>query len=333
VHGVAAEELEALRVPLAGYCYRLLASAADTEDAVQESLVRASMRIDQSTRREGACLPGFTGSQPTSVLTCSVPRAAGRSSWTWGRRRARANLGAPLPPRAWVEPMPDSSLLSAAPEDQVLARESVRLAFIAALQRLTPRQRAVLVLRDVLAFSARETAEILDTTQASVNSTLQRARAAMAAERPDPWQLADPEEADQRALLERYVAAFEAHDVAELTRLLREDAIASMPPFRWCLRGGAKIAELVGSSDSCAGARLVPCRFNGGVGFGQYRPTDDGRILPYAIVAVEVFGGQISQVVTFLGTEERFAEFGLPASIQEFSTAADELSPAASYQG
>lgn len=326
MHGdrMAAEELEALRVPLTGYCYRLLASAADAEDAVQESLVRASMRIDQFDPARGR-LSTWVHRIATNVCI-DMLRAASRRALVVDLGSAQgesAVLGAPLPPEAWVEPMPDSSLLSAAPEDRALARESVRLAFIAALQRLTPRQRAVLVLRDVLAFSARETAEIVDATQASVNSALQRARAAMDAERPDPWQLADPEEPDERALLERYVAAFEAHDVAELTRLLREDAIASMPPFRWNLRGGARIAELVGSSDSCAGARLVPCGFNGGLGFGQYRPTEDGRVLPFALVAVDVLGGQISRVVTFLGTQERFAEFGLPASLQEFSTAAD----------
>lgn len=319
-----AEDLEALRVPLTGYCYRLLASAVDTEDAVQEALVRASMKIDQFDPSRGR-LSTWVHQIATNVCIDMLRTA---------KRRAlvidlgslpgdSTELGAPLPPQTWVEPMPDSSLLSAAPEDRALARESVRLAFIAALQRLTSRQRAVLVLRDVLAFSARETAEIVEATPASVNSALQRARAAMDADRPDPWQLADPEDAEDRVLLERYVAAFEAHDVAELTRLLREDAIASMPPFTWSLQGGARIAEIVGSSDSCAGARLVPCEFNGGLGFGQYRPAEEGLILPFALVAVDVHRGQISRVVTFLGTQDRFAEFGLPTSLLDFSGQAD----------
>jgi len=226
-------------------------------------------------------------------------------------------LGAPLPPDAWLEPMPDSRLIAAQdPGEVLLERESIRLAFIAALQYLAPRQRAVLVLRDVLAFTAQETAQILDATVPSVNSALQRARASLDAQRPNPLEIVDPEDAKQWDLLRRYVAAFEAHDVAGLKAILREDALTSMPPFAWCLTGGATIAELIAASDSCAGARLVPCRMNGTVGFGQYRPGDDNVLRPFALVAVQVCGGQIAHVVTFLGTQDRFREFGLPDSLE-----------------
>jgi RNA polymerase sigma-70 factor (ECF subfamily) len=198
----------------------------------------------------------------------------------------------------------------------VLERESVRLAFVAALQHLAPRQRAVLVLRDVLAFTAQETAQILDTTLPAVNSALQRARASLEANRPDPFDLYDPEDAGQRDLLRRYVAAFESHDIAGLTAVLREDAVALMPPFQWRLEGAQKIAAVTGASDSCAGARLVPCHINGAPGFGQYRPSDDGDLRPFALVSVDIRGGQITELVTFLGTQHRFAEFGLPESLR-----------------
>jgi RNA polymerase sigma-70 factor (ECF subfamily) len=227
------------------------------------------------------------------------------------------DLGAPLPPGTWLEPMPDSRLIATRdPAAVVLERESVRLAFIAALQHLAPRQRAVLVLRDVLAFSAQETAEILDVTVASVNSALQRARASLKTHRPDPFDIDDPEDAGQRDLLHRYVTAFEAHDIAGLKAVLRADAVALMPPLAWRVTGAGTIAEIIGASDSCAGARLVPCRINGGQGLGQYRPGDDTVLRPFALVAVEIRDGRIAQIVTFLGTQHRFREFGLPDRLQ-----------------
>jgi RNA polymerase sigma-70 factor (ECF subfamily) len=218
--------------------------------------------------------------------------------------------------------MPDSRLITTQdPGEVALERESVRLAFIAALQCLAPRQRAVLVLRDVLAFTAQETAQILDTTLPSVNSALQRARASLKAQRPDPFEIGDPEGIEQRDLLRRYVTAFEAHDVAGLTAILRADAMTSMPPFPWRLAGAEAIAAVIGASDSCAGARLVPCRMNGAHGFGQYRPGDGTVLHPFALVAVQVRDGRIAQIVTFLGTQHRFGEFGLPDSLDERESA------------
>jgi len=313
------EDLEALRVPLTGYCYRLLGSSADTDDAVQETLIRASSRRDQYDPSRGR-LSTWVHAIATNVCV-DMLRSAKRRALVVDLGQATGSgedLGTPLPADVWLEPMPDSRLIATQdPGEVVLERESIRLAFIAALQYLAPRQRAVLVLRDVLAFTAQETAQILGVTVPSVNSALQRARTSLNARRPDPSELSDPEDLEQQELLRRYVTAFEAHDVAGLKAILREDAVTSMPPFPWRLTGAVAIAEIVGSSDSCAGARLVPCRMNGVTGFGQYRPGDDSELRPFALVAVRIRGGQIAEIVTFLGTQNRFREFGLPDSLEE----------------
>jgi RNA polymerase sigma-70 factor (ECF subfamily) len=321
---LAIEGLEALRVPLTGYCYRLLGSSADTDDAVQETLIRASSRLDQFDPSRGR-LSTWVHAIATNVCI-DMLRSAKRRVLMVNLEETvipGEDLGTPLPPDRWLDPMPDGRLIAAQdPAAVVLERESVRLAFLVALQCLAPRQRAVLVLRDVLAFTAQETAEILGSTVASVNSALQRARASLAARRPDPLDIADSEDAGQRDLLRRYVTAFEAHDIAGLTAILRADAVTSMPPFPWRLTGAEAIAEAMGASDSCAGARLVPCAMNGALGFGQYRRGDDNVLRPFALVAVQIRDGQIAQIVTFLGTQHRFHEFGLPDILQEREIAA-----------
>lgn len=310
------EDLEALRVPLTGYCYRLLGSCAETDDAVQETLIRATSRRDQYDPSRGR-LTTWVHKIATNVCV-DMLRSAKRRALVVDLSQATGHgedLGTPLPADVWLDPMPDSRLIATQdPGEVVLERESVRLAFIAALQYLAPRQRAVLVLRDVLAFTAGETAQILDTTVPSVTSALQRARATLSAQRPDPLDLGDPEGVEQRDLLRRYVTAFEAHDIAGLKAILREDAVNLMPPFPWRMTGAETIAGAIGASDACAGARLVACRMNGVQGFGQYRPGDDNVLRPFALVAIQVEGGQIAQIVTFLGTQHRFREFGLPGS-------------------
>jgi RNA polymerase sigma-70 factor (TIGR02960 family) len=313
---LATEDLEALRVPLAGFCYRLLGSSADTDDAVQETLIRASSRRDQYDPDRGR-LTTWVHAIATNVCI-DMLRAAKRRALVVDLGQATGqgeDLGASLPPEVWLDPMPDSRLIGTQdPGEIVQERESVRLAFVAALQYLPPRQRAVLVLRDVLAFTAQETAEILNATVPSVNSALQRGRAVLSSQRPDPFALVDPEDTRQRDLLRRYVTAFESHDVEGLKAVLHDDAVASMPPIAWRLDGAEAIAQAIGASDFCAGARLVPCRMNGGRGFGQYRRGDDDVLRPFALVAVQIRGGRITQIVTFLGTQHRFREFGLPDS-------------------
>lgn len=310
---VAVEELESLRAPLTRYCYRLLGSAADTDDAVQETLIRAARSGDRYDPAR-ARLTTWVHRIATNICIDMLRGARRRAlSIDLGPAAEGGGLGAPLPPERFVEPMPDRRLFGASdPGEVVQERETVRLAFVAMLQRLTPRQRATLVLREILSFSALETAEILGTTVAAVNSSLQRARAALETDRPEPADVFDPADADQRELLRRYVAAFESHDVAGLTAILREDAATSMPPFAWWIRGGARVAALVGDSEACAGDRLVPTAVNGSAGFGQYRPDGEGRLVPFAVVLVTLRGGLVAETVTFLGSGGRFAEFGLP---------------------
>jgi RNA polymerase sigma-70 factor (TIGR02960 family) len=311
---VAVEDLEAQRRPLTGFCYRMLGSAADTDDAVQETLLRAYRNLasyDPGRARLTTWLHRIAANVCIDML-----RGAGRRALAidMGPAATDVDLGAPLSADRFVEPMPDARLLEVTdPAERVVGRETVRLAFLAALQRLSPRQRAVLLLREVMAFSAQETAEILDSSVASVNSALQRARATLADDPPAPADVLDPENAQQRELLARYVAAFEAHDVDGLARLLREDAVSSMPPFAWWLAGASRITAVMAASDACAGDRLLPVAINGSPGFGQYRPGPDGALRPFALLLLELRGNRVAHIVTFLGTAARFAEFGLPA--------------------
>ena len=311
------EELEAHRAALTGYCYRMLGSAADTDDAVQETLIRAYRHADRYDPRRArlstwlhhiatnVCLDMLRGARRRALCVDLGPAAVG------------PDLGAPLRAERFVEPMPDARLFGVDdPADRVVRRETVRLAFIAALQWLSPKERAALVLRDVLAFSARESADVLGTSVAAVNSALQRARSTLAEHRPHAADVLDPDDDDQRELLARYVSAFEAHDVPGLRALLHEDATSSMPPFAWWLRGADTIADAVAASDACAGDRLLPVAINGSPGFGQYRPGPDGRLVPFALLLVEVRGDRVAHLVTFLGSEQRFPELGLPPFVE-----------------
>jgi RNA polymerase sigma-70 factor (TIGR02960 family) len=319
------EEIEALRVPLTAHCYRMLGSAADTDDAVQEAVVRAFRHRDRYDAARGA-LPPWVFRIATTVCL-DMLRAARRRALCVDLGPAATpggELGAPLPADRFVEPMPDARLVPAAdPAELTARRETVRLAFVAALQHLPPRQRAALLLRDVLAFSAAETAEVLGTTTASVTSALQRARDTLARHRPAPGDPLDVTDAGQRALLARYVAAFEAHDVARLTDLLAEDARTAMPPFAWWLEGGAVIAGLIGLG-GCEGARLAPTAISGQPGFGQYRPDERGVLRPFALVLVETRGDRIAATTTFLGTADRFGAFGLPTVLDPEFRVTDE---------
>ena len=309
-----ASELEHLRVGLTGFCYRMLGSAADADDAVQETFIRALSAADRFDPRRAA-LTTWVHRIATNICL-DMLRAARRRALPMpalsggGSGDPSGQLGAPLPAEHWVEPMPDHRLVD--PADIVSRRETIRIGFVALLQTLPPRQRAVLVLRDVLRFSAAETADILDATVSSVTSALQRARATVDAARPMLGDLNDPADADQRSLLDRYIAAFESHDVEGLIRLLHDDASTSMPPFEWWVEGAARIAALVGLSEACAQDRLVPTVINGCPGFGQYRPAPDGVLRPFGLVMVLITSGRIAHLMTFLDAADRFAEFGLP---------------------
>jgi RNA polymerase sigma-70 factor (TIGR02960 family) len=327
------DDVEALRPALLGYCYRMLGAASETEDAVQETMIRAYRNLE-GYDPERASLSTWTHRIAHNVCV-DLLRGARRRAQPMGLspQPASGPPQAPLSGAHWVEPMPDARLLVAAdPQTQVVQRESVRLAFIAALQHLSATQRAVLVLRDVLGFSAAETAGILDCSTAAANSSLQRARARLDDLNLAPAELYDPADKAQHDLLDRYVRAFENHDVDGLIAVLHEDATTSMPPFAWWIRGGRQIAELVASSDACAGARLLPTVINGLPGFGQYRPDPAGGHRPFALVQVETRGAQIVDTVTFLGTAARFAEFGLPEFLEPHSAAGDDFEVAGSYK-
>lgn len=311
--------LEAHRVELTGYCYRILGSAFEAEDAVQETFIRAWRGYDRFEGR--AALRSWLYKIATNV--CLDMKGA-------SQRRARPidinpalsadnALGQPLPESAWIEPVPDDRAVPSGgdPADVAIARESIRLAFVAALQHLPPRQRAVLILRDVLRWRAEEVAELLDTTVASVNSALQRARATLATRDlvesdPTPALLDD----EKQALLGRYVAAFEQYDMDALTSLLNEDARWSMPPYELWLQTHLDIRNwCLGPGIGCRGSRLLPVSANGSPGFAQYKPAPGGGWEPWSLQVLELDGGRIAGITFFLDTERLFPLFGLPARL------------------
>jgi RNA polymerase sigma-70 factor, ECF subfamily len=263
--------------------------------------------------------------RPTLRNALAAPTIAG--SVPFRRRRARPvdlgpaahagePLGAPLPEGTWIEPIPDRSVLPAEGDPAELAaqREGIRLAFVAALQHLPPRQRAVLILREVLCWKAAEVAELLGITVVAVNSALQRARATLAARGVSPAARLQPVDGAQQDLLARYAAAFERYDVDALVALLHEDATMSMPPLGWWLQGRAQIHQaLLGSGLPCKGSRLVPVAANGSSAFAQYTPTGPGgALVPWALVVVEVADGRIAGWTSFLDAARLFPLFGLP---------------------
>jgi RNA polymerase sigma-70 factor (ECF subfamily) len=307
--------LEQHRAELTGYCYRMLGSTFEAEDAVQETLLRAWRSADSFEGR--AALRSWLYRIATNVCLDMLKRRQRRAlPIDLGPARAAdaALLGEPLPESAWVEPVPDGKVLPASSDPAEVAelRESVRLAFVAALQHLPPRQRAVLILREVLRWKASEVAELLDTTVQSVNSALQRARAALSATDVTGESAASMDE-QQRALLERYVDAFERYDMESLTSLLHEDASWSMPPYALWLRGHADIVRwCLGPGIACKGSRLVATAANGAAAFGHYKPSPDGGYEPWSLQVLELSRGRITGITFFLETRRFFPVFGLP---------------------
>ncbi|MER6943436.1 sigma-70 family RNA polymerase sigma factor [Nonomuraea sp. NPDC000554] len=293
------DDLERHRAELTGYCYRMLGSAFEAEDAVQETLVRA-WRGGYDPARGPARPWLFQIATNICLDMLRTPQRRARAMDLGPAAAPGAGLGDPLPEHRWIQPVPDSRVLPADPADLAVARESVRLAFVAALQHLPPRQRAVLILRDVLRWRAAEVADLLGASVASVNSALQRARAALPAT-PEPRADVDEE------LLARYVDAFERYDVERLVALLHEDATMSMPPFTWWLRGRDDIRTVMLAADApCAGSRLVRTAANGSPAFGQYVNGE-----PFALVVVEPADGRIAATTAYLDPA-LFPLFGLP---------------------
>jgi RNA polymerase sigma-70 factor, ECF subfamily len=311
-------ELEDRRNALTGFCYRMLGSPYEAEDAVQETMIRAWKGLD-----------GFDG---RSSLTTWLYRIATNVclDLLQGRKRRAipmdlspvGSADAPLPDPGswdgWMQPIPDASVLpeSGDPAELVEARETIRLAFVAALQQLPPKQRAVLILREVLRWQASEVAELLETSVASVNSALQRARATLDARAADIEHPLDPTDDSQAELLERYVDAFERYDIDAFVTLLHEDATHNMPPYGMWLRGPEDIRRwMLGPGITCKGSRLLPVRINGAPGFAIYRPTGPGGLRePFNVFAIDISRGKVSGITYFLDTA-LFPMFGLPPSL------------------
>jgi RNA polymerase sigma-70 factor (ECF subfamily) len=308
-------ELEQHRVELTAYCYRMLGSPFDAEDAVQDAFVRAWKSRDRFEGRSAmrswlyriatnVCLDMLKGKErrilPFEMGSASEP--------------LETNLNIPTEV-TWIEPIPQQMLIAPEgdPADVAVANESVRLAFVAALQHLPARQRAVLILREVLSWQATEVGELLGMSVASVNSALQRARATLAKGNIDSTGAAQPLSESDRALLELYVAAFERYDISALTALIQKDATQSMPPYDMWLSGRDDIfAWWFGPGIGCRGSRVIPVSSPNGPAFAQYKPSPNGGYDPWAIQVLTLSEGRISELVFFLDTARLFPLFGLP---------------------
>ena len=317
--GDVGARLEQHRQELTAYCYRMLGSPFEAEDAVQDTLVRAWRSFDSFEARAAlrswlyriatnVCLDMLNGRQKRALPIDLGPAQAPIES----------NLRT-LPEATWLQPVPDGLVVSEGdPAEVAEARETIRLAFVAALQHLPPRQRAVLILCEVLRWKATEVAELLETSVASVNSALQRARASLASSDMSKTDASPQLDETSRALLQRYVEAFERYDMDALTALIHEDATQSMPPFELWLRGRDDIlAWWVGQGAACRGSRVVPTiSANGSPAFGQYKPSPDGGgYEPWALQVIEIEDGRIVEFTFFLDTATLFPLFGLPARL------------------
>jgi RNA polymerase sigma-70 factor (ECF subfamily) len=315
---VAPSDLEPFRRELTGYCYRMLGSGFEAEDAVQEIMLRA-------WRGAG----GFEGRSSVRSWLYRIATNVCIDMHRHVQRRARpmemgpasppeeSLLGPLLPEATWVTPVPDARVApeSSDPAEIAEYRESVRLAFVTALQHLPARQRAALILCEVLRWRVAEAAELLDMSVAAVNSALQRARATLGTRRGEV--LHDDLDDVDTELLARYVDAFERYDIERLVTLLHEDAVQSMPPFAMWIQGAANIGcwMVQPGPSGCRGSRLLPAWANGCPAFGQYRPDPAGGFAPWALQVLEISGGKITGMnffLAFLDSERLFPEFGLP---------------------
>jgi RNA polymerase sigma-70 factor (ECF subfamily) len=312
---VAVTDLETHRSALTGHCYRMLGSPTDAEDAVQETMVRAWQSLNR-----------FEGRSSVRTWLYRIATNVCLDALSDRSRRARPIEEGPVgtvddeletrPRTHWLEPIPDAEALPADgdPYELTVLRQSIRLAFVAALQHLPPRQRAALILTEVLGWSAAEVADCLDTSTAAVNSVLQRARATLVSRNVST--AGEPLSDEQSMLLDRYVDAFHRYDVDGLVSLLRDDATLSMPPYTLWLRGPDAIRSwLLGRGAGCRGSRLVPTRACGSPAFAQYRPDPAGGHSPWSLTVLELCGGQITAWNAFLDTGTLFPRFGSPAHL------------------
>ena len=307
------ETFEPYRTALFGHCYRMLGSPTDAEDAVQDTLLKAWKSYDAF---DGRSQLGTWLYRIATHVCIDKLRAEGRRELPV-RLGSAGTIDDPLvekPRTHWLEPVPDASALPQVdPERRAELRQTLRLAFVAALQHLPARQRAVLLLKDVLGFSTREIADTLETSEASVNSALQRARASLAARQPDARSVAPSN--TQRELVDRYVDAFHRYDVDALVSLLREEGTLSMPPYTLWLRGHDSIARwLRGPGIGCKGSRLVATQASGSIAFGQYRKAEKGHHA-WSLIVLELDADRIASMTHFLDVETLFPLFGLPLGV------------------
>jgi RNA polymerase sigma-70 factor, ECF subfamily len=311
------EQLDQHRAELTAYCYRMLASPFEAEDAVQETFLRAWKSFDRFEGR--AALRSWLYRIATNVcldMLSGRERRARPIDLGPAREPLEANLDT-LPEITWIQPIPDIHVAPAEgdPAEVAVSRETIRLALVAALQHLPPRQRAVLILCEVLRWKASEVAELLETSVASVHSALQRARATLEERNLSAADTSlSVDEADAE-LLSRYVEAFERYDMDALTSLVQEDAVQSMPPYDLWLHGRDDIfAWWVGPGIGCRGSRVIPApSANGAPAFGQYKPSPTGEgYEPWALQVLEFAEGRIAEFTFFLDTDTLFPLFGLP---------------------
>jgi RNA polymerase sigma-70 factor, ECF subfamily len=302
------QHLEQHRKELTAYCYRMLASSFEAEDAVQETFIRAWRGYERFEGR--AALRSWLYRIATNVCLDMLngrERRARPMDLGPAQEPLASNLTV-LPEVTWISPIPD-------PAVEVESRETIRLAFVAALQHLPPRQRAVLILCEVLRWKASEVAELLETSVASVNSALQRARATLEAGNVNSEETAPSVDAADAELLARYVDAFERYDMDALTSLIHEDATQSMPPYDMWLRGRDDVFSWwFGPGIGCRGSRVIPTvSANGSPAFGQYKPSESGSGYdPWALQVLEIEDGRIVELTFFLDTDTVFPLFGLP---------------------
>ena len=304
-------QLEAHRPALTGHCYRMLGSVMDADDAVQEAMVRAWKSYD-----------GFDGRASVRTWLYRIATNVCLDALAERNRRVRPTEEGPpgtvddelvdKPRTHWLEPIPSARAIpdDETPASKLLLQESIRLAFVAALQHLPAKQRAALLLSEVLGFSATEVAECLAMSVAGVNSALQRARGTLAEKRVPTY---EPLSEEKERMLARYVEAFHAYDVDTLASLLKDDAILNMPPIAFWLQGPKDVrAWLVGRGSGCRGSRLLPVSACGAPAFAQYRPDPPGGHRAWAIVTLELAGDKIAGWTSFLDTETLFPRFDLP---------------------
>ncbi|HZJ55362.1 MAG TPA: sigma-70 family RNA polymerase sigma factor [Myxococcaceae bacterium] len=309
-------QLETHRAALTGHCYRMLGSPEEADDAVQETFVRAWRNLDRFEQRSS--LKTWLYSIATRVcLDALADRARRVRPMELGPVGTVSDELCTRPAAEFIEPVPESEVLpdDASPAELAILRQSIRLAFMAALQHLPPRQRAALLLMEVLGCSAAEVAATLDMSVPAVNSAIQRARATL--EERQLHADAVAAEAEDPELVHRYVEAFERYDMDALTRLLHQDVVMSMPPYAIWLRGPQAVSDwMLGRGIGCRGSRMLATAANGAPAFGQYRNSGSGKgFHAWGLVVLELADGKVTGINTFLDTERLFPRFGLPLSL------------------